>query len=419
MMAACKMNDSEKKALVEVFNKKVESVEVVKENSATVAPPPPSTPKKSGKENKPVMKRTPKKKETVSSPENLSKSIDKFTSEENGNVLKTTKETKACNVVKEVKSPKDVKEIKSPKDVKEIKSTKDVKEIKSPKDVKEIKFPKDVKELKAPKVVDEVKAPKETAHKDVKEELVPKHVKQTKTSKDVSDQNTPKKSDRGNNKSSPNRTPKKALDNSESEHSVNKDILESFSLEDDVEKPEVPTTDVAGANQKNKKFRLVIKPKSKQLARYASKVKNNKDLKGKAEKSKCSNCDKIFKNEQKLLKHVEKEHPGLKTKSRKYACGKCSISFKVKSALKEHVRNVHVKSKHNVKEGREILNCSQEKLNTSATLTDSSIESDKGGESIVGSKPNEDKPGNGDKVSSEGELKVSGVRKEGVKSKIG
>eukprot|EP00091_Calanus_sinicus_P025739 TRINITY_DN9992_c0_g1_i1.p1 TRINITY_DN9992_c0_g1~~TRINITY_DN9992_c0_g1_i1.p1 ORF type:complete len:181 (-),score=60.34 TRINITY_DN9992_c0_g1_i1:909-1451(-) len=134
MMAACKMNESEKKALVEVFNKKVESTEeIVKDNSTTIAPPPstpkkserennkpavkrtpkkkvesteemvkhssttiappPSTPKKSERENdKPAGKRTPKKKETVSSPENPSKSFDKPNSVENGNVLKTKKE---------------------------------------------------------------------------------------------------------------------------------------------------------------------------------------------------------------------------------------------------------------------------------------------------------------------------------------
>eukprot|EP00091_Calanus_sinicus_P025740 TRINITY_DN9992_c0_g1_i2.p2 TRINITY_DN9992_c0_g1~~TRINITY_DN9992_c0_g1_i2.p2 ORF type:complete len:140 (-),score=46.24 TRINITY_DN9992_c0_g1_i2:909-1328(-) len=93
MMAACKMNESEKKALVEVFNKKVESTEeIVKDNSTTIAPPP-STPKKSERENdKPAGKRTPKKKETVSSPENPSKSFDKPNSVENGNVLKTKKE---------------------------------------------------------------------------------------------------------------------------------------------------------------------------------------------------------------------------------------------------------------------------------------------------------------------------------------
>ena len=88
MMAACKMNDSEKKALVEVFNKKVGTAEeVIKDNSSTTVAPPPSTPKKSGKENnKSVVKRTPKKKETVSSPENPSKSFDESNSVENENV---------------------------------------------------------------------------------------------------------------------------------------------------------------------------------------------------------------------------------------------------------------------------------------------------------------------------------------------
>jgi len=264
-----------------------------------------------------------------------------------------------------------------PKDVKEMKTTKDVKEEKSPKDLKEDKTPKNVKEIKS------------------------------------SDQSTPKRSDRGN------RTPKKILDSSETDYSVNKDFIESVNLEDDLEKELVATKDPSSGNRKNKKFRLVIKPKSKQLDRYTSKVKNNMDLKPKAEKSKCRNCEKVFKNEQKLMKHVEKEHPGLKTKSKKYTCDKCSISFKVNSALKEHVENVHIKSKHISKEGTpEILNSCQEKPNTSIIFSDLSIESDKR-ETIVGSKPNEDKMEDADKVSSsDGESKVSSVRKEGVKSKL-
>merc|ERR1712129_37221 len=50
MMAACKMNDSEKKALVEVFNKKNESVDGVKDDPVN-SPRAPCTPKKADKEN--------------------------------------------------------------------------------------------------------------------------------------------------------------------------------------------------------------------------------------------------------------------------------------------------------------------------------------------------------------------------------
>merc|ERR1712096_56442 len=262
MMAACKMNDSEKKALVDVFNKQVETAEV---DIIT-----PNIPKKAE-----IDKETQSAQKKSINDEKLTK-VDAETKTPTGKIKDNN------NVLDEEKEA--ITKVSKDKKVKRSKDT-----------------------------TGEVKVAKDNIDLDEK----PKDKKETKQQKALKE----------------------------------------------------PTSD-----QKQNKKVLVMKSKSKQLARYTSKVtKNNKDSKTKAERSNCYYCEKIFKNEQKLTKHMEKEYPNKKIKSKLYSCAQCALSFRLKSALKDHVKIKHVKIELIVKEVMSVDDNIQPAKRKSVTISSPNI----------------------------------------------
>merc|ERR1719186_2463490 len=137
MMAACKMNDSEKKALVDVFNKQVD-VEV----DST-----PNTPKRAAvdKENKSA--KTPINDENLTKVEAQSKTSTAKV-KDNNNVLNEEKQdVKKVSKDKKGKCSKDTGDVKVAKDLYDVKVMKDNIDLdEKPKDKKETKQQKALKE---------------------------------------------------------------------------------------------------------------------------------------------------------------------------------------------------------------------------------------------------------------------------------
>ena len=55
----------------------------------------------------------------------------------------------------------------------------------------------------------------------------------------------------------------------------------------------------------------------------------------------CSNCSKIFFNQQELRRHVKKIHYGSDTRMKKFKCGVCPKYYSSRESLRRHVREYH------------------------------------------------------------------------------
>merc|ERR1719369_1319868 len=365
MLAACKMNETEKKALVEVFNKQKEK----KDDEIVVVC------------NKEHADQTPAPfNEEVANAKKTEVSLEK-----DQVILKPIeKEKMPKDLEGKGKVPKDKDEKKRRLDETENNGEKSEKVKKSNANKKEKLVNNDVKKQKTENEVSEKSNPKsETDHKkhnkgenevqiDVKKpnscEIKTPSKKQGKeaamceTNKgDISVKSKEKSGDMKNDacdneilkKSKETSGLKKPIgemndgnDRSEmKEVSTNpKDKLSKNNSEENPVQPEIkikknPVELDEDYNSKAKKKTNLIKTKSKQLARYTSKiVLKNKEVQNKL--SNCNICEKVFKNEQKLLKHIGKEHPEVKTF--KYCCRKCPSAYRTRTELKEHAKMKHL-----------------------------------------------------------------------------
>jgi len=114
---------------------------------------------------------------------------------------------------------------------------------------------------------------------------------------------TPRKSDKENDKAPSKVTPKKARVKKTVENPANETQNGDLKC-GNVENLGSPSL------QKKDRIKLIISPKSKLLGRHTSNAKSDhhEDSKTYEENRKCTYCEKVFRNDQKLMKHVGKSH---------------------------------------------------------------------------------------------------------------
>jgi len=315
MMAACKMNENEKKALVDVFNNNKKPGDDV--NNAAIE----STTTTNSSLNQVVEENTKQtiktqKSETPfdDSTPSVAEMKEKTTPEHKKNVsevrvdesqhFKDIESSKNSNTKSPITNADSRRSKRDNKLINKVAS----KEVLDSNDVETNDIPntsRNYSKGNSPK-----RAPKKTVAIDDKLKTdVSKDVSESNDVKITDIPNTPKKS-KGNVIASPKRTPKKTAA-TKSEETPYKD-LNPVKLKnennDDIVSPNI---------QKKNTFKHVIKPISKQIAKYTSRVKNSPQdsIKNLSENRKCKFCEKVYKNDRKLLKHVIKDHPSKRSKS--------------------------------------------------------------------------------------------------------